>query len=105
MTDVNDLQDELLTTAEKLNMETARIPWSELQRLYARGVVLIVSQPLDLVTVAAAFVDDKAEDVKGWLDKELIRKADDDDAKAWVEADASMWAVAAAPWVLVQPDQ
>ena len=93
-----------LSTAEKLNLETARIPWSELQRLYARGVVMVVSPDIDLVSVGAAFVDDKAELVKGWLESNQLRKATDEDAKAWFEADASLWAVAAAPWVLVQPE-
>ena len=48
-------------------------------------------------------MDDKAELVKGWLRVNQLRKATDEDAKAWFEADASLWAVAAAPWVLVQP--
>ncbi|MTI14218.1 DUF2288 domain-containing protein [Sansalvadorimonas verongulae] len=99
---MTDLPEEL-TTAEKLNMETAQIPWSELQRLYARGVVMVVSPELDLVSVAAAFVDDKAELVKDWLGATQLRKATDEDAKAWFEAEASLWAVAAAPGVLVQP--
>ena len=100
----DNLKEQEFTTAEKLNLETAQIPWSELQRLYARGVVLVVSPDVDLVTVGAAFVDDKAELVKGWLESNQLRKATDDDAKAWFEADASVWAVAAAPWVLVQPE-
>ncbi len=94
--------DEVLSTAEKLNLETARIPWSELQRLYAQGVVVLVSNDLDLVTTAAAFVDDEAEKVKGWMEQGQLRKATDEDARRWNEADASVWAVAAAPWVLVQ---
>ena len=97
--------NEILTTAEKLNMETARIPWSELQRLYAQGVVMVVSLEIDLVTVGAAFVDDQANLVKGWLEAGQLRKATDDDARNWCETNAEVWAVAAAPWVLVQPPQ
>ncbi|WP_281646509.1 DUF2288 domain-containing protein [Parendozoicomonas sp. Alg238-R29] len=100
MTDV----DTVLTTAEKLNLETAKIPWNELQRLYAQGVVLVISPNIDLVTVASAFVDDLAEQVKVWLESGDIRKSTDDDARTWHEQDITMWAVAAAPWVLVQEE-
>ncbi len=94
--------DEALSTKERLNLETAQIPWAELQRTYARGAVLVVSDTLDLVTVAAAFVDDKADEVAAWLEGNELRKATDDDARNWNDNDLAVWAVAAAPWVLVQ---
>ena len=96
---------EVLTTKERLNLETARIPWSELQRIYARGVVMVVSPELDLVEVAAAFVDDRSEKVKTWLANGLLGRATDNDARTWFESNALVWAVAAAPWVLVQPEE
>ena len=94
--------DDVLTTPEKLNLETAKIPWVELQRLFARGVVMVVSGRLDLVTVATAVVDDQAELVREWLESGDLRRANDNDAREWFENEASVWAVAAAPWVLVQ---
>ena len=97
--------DEMLTTAEKMNLETAQVPWAELQRLYARGVVMVVSMELDLVTVASAVVDDLADQVKEWVEKGDLRRATDSDARLWFESAASVWAVAAAPWVLVQPEK
>ena len=98
---MNDFED-VLTTSEKLNQETAKIPWEELQRLFAMGMVLVVAQELDLVTVGSAFIDDQAEKVKPWLEDGLVRKATDDDARDWFENKTSVWALAAAPWVLVQ---
>ena len=93
----------MLTTAQKMNLETAQIPWADLQRLYARGVVMVVGKELDLVTVASAVVDDLADQVKEWIEKGALRRATDSDARLWFESAASVWAVAAAPWVLVQP--
>ena len=39
----------------KVNLETSLIPWSELQRYFAAGLVIAVSNKLDLVEVAYQF--------------------------------------------------
>ncbi|HEV7856738.1 MAG TPA: DUF2288 domain-containing protein [Herminiimonas sp.] len=86
----------------KLNTETSQIAWSELLRFFAGGLVIVVSNDLDLVDVAARFsIDDKAT-VEQWLSANKLAKASDEQAKAWLEADALLWAVVARPWVLVQ---
>jgi len=86
----------------KLNMETSQIAWSELLRYFAGGLVIVVSNDLDLVDVAARFsIDDKTA-VEQWLNAGKIAKASDDQAKAWLDADTLLWTVVARPWVLVQ---
>ena len=45
----------------KLTLETARITWSELQRHFARGVVLVVHGQLDLIKVAVKFAEDDTD--------------------------------------------
>jgi len=86
----------------KLNMETSQIAWSELLRYFAGGLVIVVSNDLDLVDVAARFsIDDKTA-VEQWLNAGKIVKASDDQAKAWLDADTLLWTVVARPWVLVQ---
>ena len=42
----------------RLNTETARIEWKELERHFARGVLLTVSSELDLVEVGAHMIHD-----------------------------------------------
>ena len=37
---------------EKLNLETARIQWAELERHFARGVVIVIDENLDLPNIA-----------------------------------------------------
>jgi hypothetical protein len=86
----------------KLNMETSQIAWSELLRYFAGGLVIVVSNDLDLVDVAARFsIDDKTA-VEQWLHAGKIAKASDEQAKAWLDADTLLWTVVARPWVLVQ---
>lgn len=48
----------------KLNLETARIAWKELQRFFASGAALKVESDLDLVKVAFQVSEDNAAQVQ-----------------------------------------
>jgi hypothetical protein len=86
----------------KVNLETSRIAWKELQKYFASGAVVAVSSKLDLVEVAYQMSVDNKEQVAQWLADGLLGKATDEQAAAWYAADADMWAVVISPWVLVQ---
>ena len=86
----------------KLNTETAKLSWPELQPHFARGVVVKVLHGTDLVEVAARFAADDASQVEQWLQTGQIARASTDDAADWVARSPLFWAVVAAPWVLVQ---
>ncbi|MDD5180698.1 MAG: DUF2288 domain-containing protein [Gallionellaceae bacterium] len=86
----------------KLNRETSRIAWKELQRFFASGAAVAVSHELDLVEVAFQFSRDNKEQVERWLLAKKVGKVSDEQARIWLEADAMMWAVVVSPWVLVQ---
>lgn len=88
--------------AAKLNLETGRLTWPELQPHFARGVVITVSTAVDLLEAAAALASDDGERVKHWMDDGRLLHAEDADARRWQDADAVFWAVVVAPWVLVQ---
>ncbi|WP_235015582.1 DUF2288 domain-containing protein [Oceanicoccus sp. KOV_DT_Chl] len=86
----------------KLNRETAKISWEELQRFYAAGSVVVVSAELDLIVVAELFSTDNSAAVTQLLESGGIVKADDRQAELWHQQQANVWAVVVAPWVLVQ---
>lgn len=86
----------------KLNRETAKIAWSELQRFYAQGAVLELAPALDLVAVAAAMANDDTAVVSPLLESAQLKRVETESAQCWTEQDASLWAVVVAPWVLVQ---
>lgn len=88
---------------DTLNRETARISWRELQPFFARGQTVAVDPDLDLVAVAAAFADDDKPAVQGWMDQARVAVVTDAQSAAWLDAEADMWAVVVAPFVLVQP--
>ncbi len=88
----------------KVNLETSRIAWRELQRFFASGSAIYVSSELDLVEVAYQISEDNREQVQAWMAAGQVARVTDAQALAWFEADADMWAVVVSPYVLVQPD-
>lgn len=86
----------------KVNMETARIAWRELQRFFASGAAIFVSDELDLVKVAFQVSEDNKAQVMAWMDAGQVARVSDEQALAWYDADADMWAVVVSPYVLVQ---
>ncbi len=86
----------------KMNLETARIGWKELQRFFASGGAIYVSGELDLVEVAFQVAEDNKQQVMAWMEAGHVARVTDEQALAWYEADADMWAVVVSPYVLVQ---
>ncbi|MFA7400327.1 MAG: DUF2288 domain-containing protein [Sideroxydans sp.] len=86
----------------QVNLETAQIGWRELQPYFARGATVAVDETLDLVDVAFQISKDNKAQVAQWLVSGQIARVTDEQALAWYEADALLWAVVARPYVLVQ---
>mgnify|MGYP000992201820 CR=1 FL=1 len=97
---MNPDSDELLRA--KLNAETGRLAWKELERHFARGAVIKVAPGMDLVAVALAVARDDQAAIAAWLGDGRLGRAGGEDAIAWHGRDAVFWAVVTAPWVLVQ---
>jgi hypothetical protein len=89
---------------QKINLETGRITWQELQRHFARGVVVVVANELDLVEVAARFSEDDRQSTETWISNGQVHRATDDDARRWDGQNTTFWASVVAPWVLIQED-
>ena len=82
--------------------QTARIPWRDLQTYYAAGSVVKVDPELDLIETAVQLGLDNAASFEQWINSGEITPVDDQQALAWFESEIELWAVVAAPWVLVQ---
>lgn len=93
-------QDELLRA--KINGETARVQWTELLRFFATGMVIVVSDDLDLVEVAMRIAKDDKQAVAKWMAENRMGKVTDAQASAWLDANAALWTVVVKPWILVQ---
>ena len=98
--DVSELSDEELRT--HLHGETSKLPWVDLEKHFARGVVFKVSNNLDMLDVAIVLSRDNKESLQQWIEAKKVIGAEIEDAKKWHEESASLWTVVVAPWVLVQ---
>ena len=98
----NDV-DKLNTLLQQdIHAETAKIAWSELQRFFAAGRAIQVSPDLDLVDAALQIANDNSTLVRQWMETGRLAPVSDDQARYWIDTDASVWAVVVKPWVLVQ---
>ncbi|CAB3753665.1 DUF2288 domain-containing protein [Paraburkholderia humisilvae] len=86
----------------KLLGETAKIGWQELERFFARGMLLRVVRDLDLVSVAEAIANDDTEQVSQWLSAGLVERVQAETAVDFAARDPDLWAVVVSPWVCVQ---
>jgi hypothetical protein len=87
----------------RINAETARIVWPELQRFFALGHAVAVAPHLDLVEVAYQISCDNKTQMEQWIKDGDIGVVADTQAIEWLALDALMWSVVVRPWVLVQP--
>lgn len=93
---------EQIPLKHKLNLETARAPWRELQTFFASGMVLNVKPGLDLLLVGEQLAADNAPLVKEWLDSAQVAQVTDEQALTWYESDTELWTLVIKPWILVQ---
>ena len=87
----------------RINAETAKIAWHELQKFFAQGKVVQVLPALDLLEVAYEFSCDNKKLCESWLNSGKIGAVSDAQAQEWLDANALMWAVVVRPWILIQP--
>lgn len=86
----------------KLNMETGKLSWQELERHFARGSLIYVKHGIDLVDTAATIAADEKDQVEKLLAAGEITKPGMEQAEAWHQNEQLFWAVVVAPWVLIQ---
>jgi hypothetical protein len=88
--------------ASELLLETAQIPWRDLQRFFASGSAIFVDESLDLIYVATQVTKDNAIQIKTWMEGGLVDVVKDSQAQTWYEQNTMLWALVIKPWVLVQ---
>jgi len=96
------MNEENLTTRERFEKELGPISFQELQKFFAKGMMIIVENQLNVIDVAMCLHQDDVKKVQQWIDDRTIVRAHDEHAKQWVKQRTEFNAVTAAPWVLVQ---
>lgn len=96
MNDRNELEQ------AKLNLETAQVAWTELQRFFAQGSVIWVHDSLDLIEVAQQIARDDADSIRRLMNSNKVARVSDQQARRWLADDAWLWSVVIRPLILVQ---
>jgi hypothetical protein len=89
----------------KINLETARLPWTELIRHFAAGTVVALGNDLDLVDVAVRISHDDKHRIGQWMAEGKLGKVSDQQAQDWLDTNASLWTVVVSPFILVQQEK
>lgn len=89
-------------TRASILQETSTVPWHELQKLFASGVVLSIDKELDLVEVAYQITNDDASAIDSLIKSNKIQHVSNDQARQWYTDNTLLWSVVIKPWVLVQ---
>ena len=87
----------------KLNHECALMPWAEVQRFFAAGMMIYVQRPLDLLEASAEISLDNSALLNQWMSAGLVGRVSDEQATQWQATDMNLWSVVVAPWIFVQP--
>ena len=95
--------NEDINSVDKINRETARLQWQEIEPHFASGNVISVAKELDLIAVAKAVADDNAVAIKQWMEEQQVIPTSDEQAITWQKGNAEFWAVVIKPLILIQP--
>lgn len=91
-----------LSLHQKLNLETAKICWKEIEMFFAKGNLLQVSSGLDLVTIAEQIASDQQPQIEALILNKKIEFATPDWVKKNCQSSTELWAVVVAPYVICQ---
>ncbi len=94
--------DEDMTPREHFERELGVIGFHELQKHFAKGILIKVDARLDLIEAAVQIHADNADQIKLWMEQEQLVRAHDEHAEKWLANRTELQAVTVAPWVLVQ---
>ena len=102
MTQNTPLSDFEAIEQAKLNTEPALMPWHELQRFFAQGVVMQIAPHLDLLEVASKMSVADVTAVRAWFKAGELAHVTDALANRWFEHNTELWTVVVKPYILVQ---
>lgn len=91
-----------LKTYEDLKQECAPIAYKEIEQFFARGMLVLVAEDLDIIDVALVIQADDTTKLNQWIFQEKVVRVHDDHAAEWSQQETLLMAITAVPWLLVQ---
>jgi len=86
----------------ELEGECAPVFYKEIERFFAKGMLVLVDKQLNVIDVALAVQNDKSKKIQKWIKEELLVRVHDEYAIKWSQSNERLMAITVVPWVLVQ---
>ncbi len=101
-TKLDTKRDTKVEIKQQLTAELGVISYIEMQKFFAKGIILVVDPSLNIIDAAFKIHCDDSACIEGWIHDKLLTRAHDEHAKKWLKSNTSLQAVTVAPWVVVQ---
>ena len=92
----------ILKNREELKQECAPIHYHEIERFFAKGMLVLVSPELDIIDIALLVQADNAQQLNQLIEVGKVIRVHDEHAIKWSNEKAQLLALTAVPWLLVQ---
>jgi len=86
----------------ELKEECAPVFYKEIEKFFARGMLVLISQEIDIIHVALAIQNDDTKTMQKWIEEQKVIRVHDEHALKWSKVNETLLAITAVPWVLVQ---
>ncbi len=93
---------EPIKTYQDIKQECAPIAYNEIEQFFARGMLILVAEDLDIIDVALVIQADDTKQINEWISQEKVIRVHDNYALEWSKRETILMAVTAVPWLLVQ---
>lgn len=89
-------------TREQLSQECAPISYKEIEQFFARGMMVLVDNSIDILDVALLVQADDSQQLEKIIKQGKITRVHDEYAKTWSQENPQLMAITVVPWLLVQ---
>ena len=91
-----------IKTYQELKDECAPVFYKEVQRFFAKGMLVQVADEIDIIEAALVIQNDNSKQMEQWIAENKVIRVNDEQAIKWSENNEALMAITAVPWVLVQ---
>ena len=87
---------------QELKQECAPIYYQEIERFFAKGMLVLVEVDLDIIDVGLLIQADDTQQLNQLIKQEKVIRVNDKHAIKWHKQEAQLLVLTAVPWLLVQ---
>ena len=87
---------------EELQHECAPILYAEIERFFAKGMLVLVAKNIDIIDVALIVQADDSKQLEELIKQQKVIRVHDEHAIKWSKENTELLALTAVPWLLVQ---